>query len=144
MPQHLKDLIYRIYREACNKGNLAVLDEAIAEDYIRRQPPMPDVKGLEGFKKFVTDIRGAYSNLEIKVEEIIFEGDASATRITLRAKHTGQAPTIQAPPTGRDIVMPACVVSHWVKGRIAVEYVYNDYLGLLQQLGVVPPPGMFA
>jgi hypothetical protein len=44
----------------------------------------------------------------------------------------------------RDIVMPACVVSHWVKDKIAVECVYNDYLGLLQQLGVVPPPGMFA
>jgi predicted SnoaL-like aldol condensation-catalyzing enzyme len=144
MSQKLKDLIYRIYREAYNKGNLAVLDEAVAEDYIRHQPPMPDVKGLEAFKKFVADTRHAYSNLEIKVEEIIFEGDTSAVRLTLYGRHTRQAPTIQAPPTGRDFVMPACVVSHWMKGKVAADHVYNDYLGLLQQLGVVPPPGMFA
>ena len=71
-------------------------------------------------------------------------GDKSVARITLKGKHTGQAPTLQAPPTGRLIEMTGCVVSYWKNGKVAQDWVYNDYLGLLQQFGVIPLPGLFA
>lgn len=37
--------------------------------------------------------------------------------------------------------MEKCVVVQMVDGRIAEEFEYADYLGFLQQLGVVPPLG---
>ena len=39
MPQDLNVMIQKIYMEAYNKGNLAVLDDIIAADYKRHQPP---------------------------------------------------------------------------------------------------------
>ncbi len=137
-------MIHRIYEEAYNKGNLDVLDEAIDEDYLRHQPPMPDVQGLEAYKKFIADSRNAYSGLEFSIEQIIVQGDTSAARYTLRGIHTGHSPTIRAQPTGNPVIMPGCIISHWVNGKVAVDWAYNDYLGLLQQFGVYPPPGMFA
>lgn len=143
MSQGLKTKINRIFDQAYNKGNLDTLDELIAAEYIRYQPPMQTVKGLDDYKKFVADVRSAYTGFEIGVDEIIIEGDASVTRITLKGKHTGQAPTLQAPPTGKQVEMKGCVVSHWKDGKIIEEWAYNDYLGLVQQFGVIPPPGLY-
>lgn len=143
MSEDLKTKIYRIYEEAYTKGNLDVLEESTAAGYARHQPPMRDVKGLDAYKKFVADVRSAYSGFEISVDEIIVEGDTTVARITLRGKHTGQAPTLQAPPTGKQVTMMGCVVSHWEEGKIIEDWVYNDYLGLVQQFGVVPPPGLY-
>lgn len=52
MPEDLKAKVRRIYEEAYSKGNMAVLDELIADNYHRHQPPMPEVKGLDAYKKF--------------------------------------------------------------------------------------------
>lgn len=144
MTQELTAMIKKIYDEAYNKGNLSILNEVISSDYQRYQPPMKSIKGLPAYKTFITDVRSAYSDFEITVDDIIVASEKSVTRITLKGKHTGQAPTLQAPPTGKQIEMQACVVSYWKNGKVAEEWVYNDYLGLLQQFGVIPLPGLFA
>jgi predicted ester cyclase len=43
-----------------------------------------------------------------------------------------------APPTGKEISMVGCVVSTWENGKVVEEWVYNDYMGLTHQFGVVP------
>jgi predicted ester cyclase len=144
MSQEITAMIKKTYAEAHNKGNVKVLDEIFAADYLRHQPPMKSVQGLAAFKTFIKDVRSAYSGFEIRIDDIIVSGDKSVTRITLTGKHTGQAPTLQAPPTGKQIEMKACVVSYWKNGKVSEEWVYNDYLGLVQQFGVIPLPGLFA
>ncbi len=139
-----RKLVRRIFEEAHNQGRMEILDDIIAQDYIRYQPPMSNVNGIQGLKKFLTETRNAYSELEFKVHGILVDGDTTVVRYTLTGRHTGTAPTIQAQPTGNLIKMPGCVVSYWAGGKISVDWVYNDYLGLLQQFGVYPPPGMFA
>jgi predicted ester cyclase len=143
MPLDKQAAIQRIFDEAFNQGKVDVLDKIIAKDYVRHQPPYATVKGLADFKKFVIDVRSGYSGFGISVEEIIISGDISAARIILRGRHTGQTPTVQAPPTGKQVAMTGCTISHWKNGKIIEEWAYNDYLGLTQQFGVVPPPGLY-
>lgn len=143
MSYELKDKIHRLYEEAFNKGNLDVLDDIVSPEYVRHQPPMSQVKGIEDYKKFVTGVRGAYSGFGITVDEILVDGNNSAARITLQGKHTGRAPTLQAPPTGKNITMTGSLFSRWQGGKIVEDWAYNDYLGLVQQFGVVPPPGLY-
>lgn len=143
MPQDKQALIQRIYDEAFNKGNVDVLDEIVVEDYLRHQPPYAEVKGLVDFKRFVTDVRKGYTGFGITLEEIIVTGNISVVRVILRGKHTGQTPTVQASPTGKQVAMNGCTVSHWKGDKITEEWAYNDYLGLTQQFGVVPPPGLY-
>ncbi len=144
MSINIKELIAQVYEEAYNKGNLDVLNNIIAADYIRYQSPIPIIKGLEAYKTYVLDARNAYSDLEFTIEAIMAEGNISVARYTLRGRHTGNSPSIHAQPTGNRVVMPGCIVSQWQGGKIAIDWVYNDFLGLLQQFGVYPLPGMFA
>ena len=144
MSETIKASVLRIYEEAHNKGNVAVLDELVSENYVRKQPPMKSVNGLDDYKAFIEDVRSAYSDFNISVESVLVEGQQSVAQITLTGRHTGQAPTLQAPPTGKTIEMKACAVCTWQDGKIVQEWVYNDYLGLLQQFGVIPLPGLFA
>ena len=144
MSQVIKEKIERLIQKAYNEGNADCVADIVSPDYVRHQSPMKDVKGVDGYKTFIRDVRSAYSGFEIKIDELIIDGDKSVFRHTIMGKHTGQAPTLQAAPTGSQIEMPACSVAHWKDGKIVEEWVYNDYLGLMQQFGVVPLPGLFA
>lgn len=143
MSKELRAKIQRTYDEAYNKGNVDVLDDIVASDYIRHQPPMKDVQGVGGYKKFIEDVRSAYSGFAMKVEDILVEGDTTAVRLVLSGKHVGQAPTLQAPPTGKQVEMNCCSMIYWQNGKMVTEYAYNDYLGLVQQFGQIPPPGLY-
>ena len=116
MPEAREALIRRIFSEAYGAGDFSVLSEAYAGDYLRHQPPVPSLEGLEAYRQFIHDTRSAYAGLEFTLDEIIDHGDRSVVRVTLKGKHTGQAPTILAPPTGKQIEMAGCIVSHWKAG----------------------------
>jgi hypothetical protein len=42
---------------------------------------------------------------------------------------------------GKEVIKKGCVVVHIADGKVVEELEYADYLGFLQQLGVVPPLG---
>lgn len=138
MSEELSLKVQKIYKEVYNKGNLDALDELIDVNYLRHQPPMKNVQGLAAYKAFISEVRGAYTNFHIELDEIITAGNKTVVRLTLSGKNTGKNPTVRTPPTGREIAMPACVVSTWANGKIVEEWVYNDYLGLTYQFGVMP------
>jgi predicted ester cyclase len=127
--------------EACNKGNLDVLDEVYATNVVVHRPPLADSEGIEALKQYHTDLRTAFPDIKMTIEEIIVEGDRNAVRLTTRGTHTGQMPDIPIPPTGKQMVITGCFVGHWVGGKCVEQWDYSDLLGLLQQLGVVPPMG---
>jgi predicted ester cyclase len=143
MPTDHQEMVQKIFDQAYTRGEVDILDDIIAETYRRHHPPMREVRGLAAYKKFIQDVRGAYTGFTIHVEEIIAAEQTTVARIVLRGRHTGQAPTIQAPPTHKQVEMAGCVVTHWAGAKVAEEWVYNDYLGLIQQFGIVPPPGLY-
>jgi predicted ester cyclase len=55
--------------------------------------------------------------------------------------YTGTSPSLPIPPTGKDLVLEGCVLVHLQDGLVVEEWEYSDYLGFLQQLGVVPALG---
>ncbi|MGI9537400.1 MAG: ester cyclase [Desulfocapsaceae bacterium] len=138
MPGNLKQNMQKLIEQAYNLGKVEILDELIDPGYVRYQPPMKKVQGLADYKTFVEEVRGAYSNFKIEIEEILTDGDKTVTRLILSGRHTGKTPTIQAPPTGREVAMKGCTVSTWKDGKVVEEWVYNDYMGLTQQFGVMP------
>lgn len=133
----------RVVEEAYNKGNLDVLDEVYASDYVYHNPPSPDIVGLEAYKQHNADIRSAFPDLQLTLDDSIIEVDRSAFRFTFRGTHTGQSPAMPVPPTGKQVTMISCLIAHWVDGKIVEGWDYLDSLGFILQLGfnVVPPQG---
>lgn len=140
----LKELeaeIQRTIEEAWYKGNVDALDEVYAPDFVSHRPPFPDINGLEAVKQSIAEFRPGYSDIQASFTDWIAEGDAIAYRYTMRMKHTGVAPSLPIPPTGKEVTLQGCAVVHVKDGKVIEEWEYSDYLGFFQQLGVVPSLG---
>ena len=66
-------------------------------------------------------------------------GGKAAMRFTARGTHKGEFQGI--PPTGKQVTLSGINIQHIVDGKIVENWVSLDALGMLQQLGVLPPMG---
>jgi steroid delta-isomerase-like uncharacterized protein len=133
-----KAQIRRIYEEVFNKGNLAVADELMAPNYVFHVSGQ-EFKGPEGFKQFATIYRTAFPDIHITVEDMVAEGDKVVHRISTRGTHKGEMMGIA--PTGKQIATTGIVISRFAAGKEVEVWANLDMLGMLQQMGVVPPMG---
>ena len=131
-----KALVRRFYEEI-DKGNLAAMDELVAEEYVDHSPPpfpglAPGRAGLkQSFELFWTATPGYH-----RIEEQIAEGDKVVTRLTAFGAHEGDLPG--APRTGNKLEMTAIVIHRIADGKLAEKWSNKDVLGFLQQLEVIP------
>ena len=134
-----KALVRRFYEEI-DKGNLAAMDELVAEDYINHHPPpFPGLaRGREGLKQAFQIFWEATPGHHV-IEDQIAEGDKVVTRLSVYGTHEGDLPGI--PRTGNKMEMTAVAVHRIADGKLAEHWSNTDELGLLQQLGVLPPLG---
>jgi len=139
--EEVKTKIQEAGEEAWHRGNLDALDGVYAADYVSHRPPFPDAIGLEAVKQYVAGTRLAYSDIQMIYDEWVAEGDALAYRYHCSMKHTGTSPSLPIPPTGKELTLHGCLVVHVKDGKVIEEWEYSDYLGFLQQLGIVPPLG---
>ena len=122
------------------KGNLDAAEEIYAPDYISHQPAGDeDLRGPEAIKQFAAGVRQAFPDLEITVEDQIAEGDKVLTRFRTRGTHQGELWGI--PPTGKEVEITNMSMCRIEGGKMAEEWPAPDRLGMMQQLGVIPPPG---
>jgi len=126
------------------KKNYNAMDEAEVFDQnaIFHVPPFPDIKGLESFKQVLMTAHQNFSNIRFNWDEVVIEGNTAVQRFTLRAKHTGTSEMIPAPHTGKEVVLKGCAFYHIKNGKIVEFIEHSDYLGLFQQVGIIPPIGL--
>jgi ketosteroid isomerase-like protein len=80
-----KALLRRVIEEAHSKGNLKVVDEVYASDYVLHTPTPPTdetVRGPGGIKLLIRTQLAAAPCLQFIVEDQIAEGDKVVTRYT--------------------------------------------------------------
>lgn len=138
-----KTIVRRFFEEAVNKGNLTVVDELIAQNYLEHEGPVGQPPGLEGFKQFVSMITTAFPDLQVTIEDLIAEGDKVVARVTVRGTHRGTLMGRIA-PTGKSVTWTGIDIFQIADGQIVGRWNQRDLLGLLQQLGAIAEPGQSA
>ncbi len=133
-----KAIVRRFTEEGWNQGNLAVFDELLAPNYVAHDPTTT-VHGPEGFKQFYAGYHTAFPDTHLEVEDLIAEGDKVVDRWTATGTHLG--PLMGIPPTGKSVRTPGMSISRIVNGKIEESWFNYNLLGLLQQLGAIPPMG---
>ena len=130
-----KALVRRFYEEI-DKGNLNVMDELVAEDYVDHNPaPFPGfAPGREGLKQAFKIFWEATPGYH-RIEEQIAEGDKVVTRLTSFGKHEGDLPG--APRTGNEMKMTSITIHRIANGKLVEKWSEKDMIGLLQQIGVM-------
>jgi steroid delta-isomerase-like uncharacterized protein len=136
-PEENKTVVRRFLEEIFTAGNLELVDELFAPDYVLHDPVVPDeVSGPEGMKRYVSMYRAAYPDTHFTIEDQIAEGDEVVTRWIGQGTHEGELMGI--PPTGKQVTVTGIEVDRVSGGKIEETWVNYDALGMMQQLGVVP------
>lgn len=138
MPQTIEntEIVREFVEQTFNEGNLEVADEYLAEDFVRHDPDMGDVRGREKYKEFIEMNRTAFPDYHETIDDIITQGDTVMYRWTLHGTQEGEF--MGVPPTGNEIEVTGMIDMHLEDGRITELWGNFDALGLLKQLDAVP------
>ena len=134
-----KAIVRRVFEEVWNQEKMDVVDEIFDTKIILHEPLGGDVHGIEGYKQLVSMYLTAFAGGQFTIEEQIAEGDKVVTRFTATGTHSAELMGIQ--PTGVQVALTGIGISRLAGGKIVEGWDNWDTLGMLQQLGVVPPLG---
>jgi steroid delta-isomerase-like uncharacterized protein len=123
-----------------NEGNLALIDELIAPDYVEHTAGISeDIVGIDAFKERVTDLRNSFPDFNVTVEELIVKDDRIVWRWIATGTNTGTMNDI--PPTGKKIRIEGVGILRVVDGKIVERLPYWNEATMLRQLGfTITPP----
>lgn len=130
---------YNALINAMNENNVDAALQHLHPNCIdhNKMPGMPD--GHEGFRAMWQMWMSSFSDVRIKAQQIVAEGNLIAGHLAITAKHTGEFMGVAA--TNKEVTMTVTEVSRaGDDGRIAERWGTEDLAGLLMQLGVIQPP----
>jgi steroid delta-isomerase-like uncharacterized protein len=132
-----KLIVRRLFDEVWNTGNVGLLDELLAPDFIDRAAQMGgDDVTARGFKTQVLVFRTAFPDGRSQIEDLIAEGDRVVARWTDGGTQHGEWMGIA--PTGKRVTITGIDIYRIEQGKIAEYWCSEDELGLLRQLGAAP------
>ena len=128
--------IFRIFEEAFNQGNLAVVDELLTSNPLAHSAFGGAPNGSESLKGLIALYRTAFPDLHCTVEDEVHEGDKFAAHWMMRGTHEGMF--IGNPPTGKQMQVQGIIFARFAEEMIVEYRMLIDQFGLLQQLGIIP------
>ena len=134
-----KAFIDRMTKEFWNTGNMAVIGEFYSADYVGHDPSGLHAGDLAQFKQSAQAIFTGFPDLRVSIDDLVAEGDKVVKRWTAHSTHTGEFMGI--PATGNPVETTGIHIYRIAGGKIAEVWANSDSLGMMQQLGVIPPMG---
>ena len=130
-----KSIVRCLVEEAQGKGNLAVIDELIAEDFVDHSAFQGLPPTREGVRILFGALRAAFPDLVVDIHEQIGEGEKVVTRKTFSGTHRGDF--MGVPPSGNRIAFEVIDILTVRDDKIREHRLQMDQLGLLKQLGAM-------
>ena len=132
-----KDFIEVYTEDYWNKHNIDAFEKYFTDDFIIHFAE-GDMNG-EQYKGLCQAYFAAFPDLHITTNDLLAEGDKVVKVWT--ANSTNKGDFMGIPATGNPIVVKGIEVFRIADGKIAELWASMDNLGMLQQLGVIPPMG---
>jgi len=112
----------RRFLDAREKGELAVVDEMMAPDYVIHARLLPGQEpGREGAIRAIAQLSAAVSNTSVHFEDQVAAGDKVVTRFVVHATHD-RGELMGVAPTGRELTNVVIVILRFSGGKIAEEW----------------------
>ena len=138
MPTDNKAIVRCFYEEVWNKRKLEVVDELVSPSHALNDPLASDSQvGPKLYKHRVVELTTSFPDLRFTIEDIITEKGKSVVCWTISGTHEGEFMDI--PATGKKVSVEGITIHHITNGKILDSYARWDALGLMRQLGDVPP-----
>lgn len=121
--------ITRLVEEACNQGQLGILDEVLANT--------PAAAAAGSLRRHLAAFRAAVPDGRWTIVQQVAAGDTVATRLSVQGTFSG--PLVGLAPPGRAATLTGVGIGRFRDGRLVELWLQADLLGFLQQLEVLPP-----
>jgi serine phosphatase RsbU (regulator of sigma subunit)/predicted ester cyclase len=115
-----KALVRKFFEEVWSKGNVAVVDELLAPDFVDRSLLPGQGSSREGYKRSITEFRAAFSFADLTIENQIAEGDMVVTKFSTRCIHRGEF--LGVPPSGEEATYSTIRIHRIVGDKITDEW----------------------
>lgn len=132
-----KDFIQVYTDDYWNKHNIDAFEKYFTDDFIVHFAE-GDMNG-EQYKGLCQAYFTAFPDLHITTDDLLAEGEKVVKIWTANSTHKGAFMGI--PATGNPVVVKGIEMFRIADGKIAELWASMDNLGMLQQLGVIPPMG---
>ena len=132
-----KAMFRRMVEEMFNQGNLSVVDEVMAADFVEHEELPPGLPGgLDGVKVLTAQLREAFPDFKAVIEDLVAEGDRVVSRMVWTGTQKGEFMGI--PPTGKSISVEVIDIVRVDRGKFVEHWGIMDNMTMMQQLGVMP------
>lgn len=125
--------------EAIQAWNRGELDEYLTlyDDAVTLYGYGPEPMDKVAVRGFYEGIFSSLPGSQIELVDAFGSGDRIAARFVQRGRHEGEL--MGVPPTGREVVLLGITILAFRDGRVIERWASADMLGLLVQLGAIPP-----
>lgn len=125
--------------EALSKrGEIDRVEEFVTEDFVNHEAWPGEDPGDEGFRLRPGRLHAGVPDIHMELHEVVAGDDPVAYRATLSGTHLGEL--LGVAPTGRRFRVQHMHMLRMRDGRSSEHRATRDDLGMLQQLGIIPPP----
>jgi len=127
------------FDEVWNNGRLDAIEELFAEDGVMHGlgEAGGDVTGPAAFRPFVERLRGAFPDIEVKVELVIDDGEHIASRWVATMTHKGDH--LGVPASGKRVSVTGMSMARLRDGKMVEGWNNWDMLALMQQVDAIQP-----
>jgi predicted ester cyclase len=134
-----KTVVRRLADEGFRDADLTAPHRYVSPEMIDHNPFPGQPPGPEGVSGVVSMFYTAFPDARFTNEHIFGEGELVADHWHMEGTHTG--PFMGMPPTNKHVTVSGIELFRVKDGKIVERWAQVDQLGLMRQLGVVPPPG---
>lgn len=119
--------------------NTDLLQDLLSDDFVSHHFPAPGKNNKVAFTEGIRGLFAGFPDIKVTRVEQHERGDKVYTYAFWEATHTGNFMGIA--PTGKKVHVEYMDIWRVSDGKIVENWVVMDIMGLMIQLGVVPPPG---
>ena len=135
-------LFTRLIEESFNAGDLEVLQELIAPNFVEHQFETPQrparAVGPDGVARTVRQLRAGADDFHLTIEDSSVTGATVWAR--LRATGTDTHGQLGQTATGKTFEITVVDIARYADGQMVEHWGVPDRLGVLLQLGLYGPP----
>lgn len=132
-----KSLVHQ-FAECINAKDLDGALSLLSPNFVEHAPAVGMPSGVEAARAWFTTLFAGFPDHHATTLDTIAEGDKVVVRMQSEGTHNGAFMGI--PPTGRRAQWTFIDIHRIADGKIVEHWVEVDQFGLMQQLGLVPPP----
>jgi len=132
-----KDVVRRFVEEYQTAADERAFAELMDPDVVDHSRPPGIASGARGVRQQFDGFRAAFPDFRATILDQVADGDKVVTRKVFTGTHLGSFQGIA--PTGREVEIHVIDIVRVAGGRIVEHWNCVDRLGLLAQLGALPP-----